>query len=72
MNDPHQERQNALLDRIVANAKALNGSLGKLNDRLEDVNTEMNDISNHAKFWSAYRSSTQIYLEATKSFSPPK
>ncbi|KAI9314101.1 DASH complex subunit Dad4 [Dichotomocladium elegans] len=72
MEDPHEQQQNALLGRIVANTQVLNNSLVRLNHRLEEVNKDVNEVARLAKIWTSYRSSAQIFLETTKTFSDPK
>ncbi|GAB5588878.1 DASH complex subunit dad4 [Umbelopsis nana] len=71
MENPHEQQQNALLSRIVANVVKLNQVVTDLNERLEDINKHNNDIALIAQMWSTYGASVQIHLESTDNFSEP-
>ncbi|KAI8099354.1 DASH complex subunit dad4 [Halteromyces radiatus] len=71
MENPYEQRQNALLNRIVTNVSKLNTSITELNERLEKLNKDNNDVAVIAQMWCSYDNSVQIHLESTKTFSAP-
>ncbi|KAI9017924.1 DASH complex subunit Dad4 [Phycomyces nitens] len=71
MENPHEQQQNALINRIAANVNKLNGTVQELNKRLEAMNEQSKSIVALGQIWSAYNASVEIHLDNTKSFADP-
>ncbi|KAI8641725.1 DASH complex, subunit Dad4 [Parasitella parasitica] len=66
MENPHEQQQSALLNRIIANLSKLNKSVEELNTTVEKLNQDNNDIVVVADMWNAYNNSVRIHIDNAK------
>ncbi|KAI7856155.1 hypothetical protein BDC45DRAFT_604514 [Circinella umbellata] len=66
MENPYEQAQNALLERIVHNVSRLGAAVENLNERVEEVNKENSDLAVVNQMFSSYWFSSQMYLETTR------
>ncbi|KAH9956861.1 DASH complex subunit Dad4 [Russula dissimulans] len=65
MENPHSERQAALLDRIIKNADKCTELILELNHCVEEIIRANVHVKNAADLESRYRKNVQYNLEAT-------
>ncbi|KAI8980868.1 DASH complex subunit Dad4 [Pilobolus umbonatus] len=66
MENPHEQQQNVLLCRIVANVSKLNDSISSLNQKMKTINRDNEDTVGIAHMWAAYNDSVRIHIENNK------
>ncbi|RUS31457.1 DASH complex subunit Dad4 [Jimgerdemannia flammicorona] len=71
MENPHEEQQNALLNRIIVNVQKLNDVVTEMTDRLQEINEHNRDIALIAQMWGNYNRSVLVQLESTQTLADP-
>ncbi|KAI0342291.1 hypothetical protein BDW22DRAFT_1330924 [Trametopsis cervina] len=66
MENPHAERQNMLLQRIIKNADKCTESIAELNICLEEIVRANEQVKIAADLVSKYRQKAQFNLEVTR------
>ncbi|GBE80317.1 DASH complex subunit dad4 [Sparassis crispa] len=65
MENPHAERQNVLLQRIIKNADKCTETIVELNHCLEEITRANAHVQIAADLFTKYRKNVQYNLEAT-------
>ncbi|KAI0684499.1 DASH complex subunit Dad4-domain-containing protein [Cytidiella melzeri] len=65
MENPHAERQNVLLQRIIKNTDKFTEMMGELNHCLEEIVRANDQVKIAADLVTKYRKNVQYNLEAT-------
>ncbi|ODV94639.1 hypothetical protein PACTADRAFT_43396 [Pachysolen tannophilus NRRL Y-2460] len=71
MENPHEQVQNALLERIINNMQSLNDSVVIMNNALAEVNYENVNIEMLLIMWEHYIRNANFHLEATGNLKDP-
>ncbi|EEB08851.1 DASH complex subunit Dad4 [Schizosaccharomyces japonicus yFS275] len=67
MNNPMEEQQNAILERIINNLGKLNDSVITLNKKLQQVNMANMNVELASQMWANYARNAVFHLEETGS-----
>ncbi|CEH13814.1 dash subunit dad4 [Ceraceosorus bombacis] len=62
MENPHEERQTLLLERIIKNVDLLNDALLELDRSVAEINTHNHEITIAAELWEGYRRNVAFNL----------
>ncbi|CAG8554806.1 10960_t:CDS:2 [Dentiscutata heterogama] len=62
VENPHEEQQKTLLNRIVSNVKKLNDVLEEMNGRIQEINEYNRDIVILSQFWTNYNRNATFNL----------
>ncbi|RIB28910.1 DASH complex subunit Dad4-domain-containing protein [Gigaspora rosea] len=62
VENPHEEQQKTLLNRIVSNVKKLNDVLEDMNSRIQEINEYNRDIVVLSQFWTNYNRNATFNL----------
>ncbi|PWN96098.1 DASH complex, subunit Dad4 [Tilletiopsis washingtonensis] len=62
MENPHEERQSLLLERIIKNVDLLNDALLELDRSVAEINAHNQDITIAAELWEGYRRNVAFNL----------
>ncbi|KAI0767136.1 DASH complex subunit Dad4 [Fomes fomentarius] len=71
MENPHAERQNVLLQRIIKNADKCTEAIFELNRCLEEIIQADAHVKTAADLITKYRKNVQYNIDATRATAPP-
>ncbi|GHJ87515.1 hypothetical protein NliqN6_3917 [Naganishia liquefaciens] len=71
MENPHEEKQAVLLERIIKNVEKCNESIVELNQCLGEI-LQSNEVSITSALFQNYSRNVVYNLEATKNLADPK
>ncbi|EDO14827.1 hypothetical protein Kpol_339p14 [Vanderwaltozyma polyspora DSM 70294] len=71
MNNPYEQVQINILQRIVKNVERLNQSVTTLNQTLEDINRKNKNLEIMGQICENYHNNIQFNLEASGNRKPP-
>ncbi|ODV84672.1 hypothetical protein CANARDRAFT_200369 [[Candida] arabinofermentans NRRL YB-2248] len=71
MENPEEEIQDALFDRIIKNLTQLNGNVAKINGLFSEIEKENENTVLVSKLWDFYTKTAEFHLEKTGSLEGP-
>ncbi|KAG4304835.1 hypothetical protein PORY_001888 [Pneumocystis oryctolagi] len=71
MENPHEEQQNALMARIVANVEKLNEAIMEFNRCIQEINMANMNVELISQMWANYGRNVRFHLEGTDQLENP-